>query len=1064
MGGRRSLARCKREAFPAHATRPLSPTCEELEQRLLLSANLPGMHLVHPIVDRFDGQVIYLDFDGEEHVTYDGPVTVKNVDVPTFAAPGSLAGQEQAVIESVLGSLDTTFADAGVKFTTAIPKDGAYSTVYVGGNYSAFADYGSFLGLAEQVDVANQDVSDEAFVFSDSLVLQVTGMGHYSSELSGIIAHEAGHLLGYRHQYESWPVVPNSLTTLAYTVITTSADEAWSVYAADLDGDGDVDVLSASKKGDKIAWYKNLGSGAFGPQQVITTKANGAVSVYAEDLDGDGDVDVLSASREDDKIAWYENTGGGTFGPQQVITTSAKLPRSVYAADLDGDGDVDVLSASSYDDKIAWYENGNEPPTDIAFSNNTVPENEPAGTAAGTLSTTDPDAGDTHTYTLVSGTGDDDNGAFTISGNTLETTASFNYEAKNTYSIRVQTEDGDLLGGTYEEVFTVNVTDVDEPPTVGSLSVSAGSLMKSEELTLTAGDVDDDGTVAKVAFYHDANTNGEADDGELLGEDTDGADGWSYVLDTTPLNAGAATFLARARDDGDNWSDVASAQSTITPFALTWTSGDVIVTAYDMGGTIDMSRSDFRVRFRPGDSVGIELVGTNSMDGLGLVIRGASTVRKVWDHRRGEMGDVAFLATDGAMDRLHIKGDITGYDLNGQTLGGIAFAADVDEDGDTDDLTGIYSAANSHLVVVLGDLTGDIVIQAGLRRLRVIGDASDVDIVVGPAANARQSLALTFGTATNVNVSSEMPLRLVRAGQWLEDGQASLIQAPAMTKLVVKGDFQGDVDLGAAEGSTGRLGVAKITGDLSDSSWIATGLVGKVIAMGTVDGLTLEAGALGVLKLGDVQTADVTVTGGAGLIRAQRWSAGTIEAETIRKLYVVGSRRNGLNGDLGADVILTAAAGARTYALRRMVVAGAMIGATLTSNASLGTVSLRQMINSSIMAGVKDGVTGLPADAADFADAADDSLRPNLANLWIQGVAGQNSFVNSVVAAWSIGTARLTNVLTDTPASSSAFGLAASVLQRYSRTEDKATVCAWKSSVSAWPADDADDFAVVKIV
>ena len=97
---------------------------------------------------------------------------------------------------------------------------------------------------------------------------------------------------------------------------------------------------------------------AFGPQSVITTAADGASSVYAADLDGDGDLDVLSASWYDHKIAWYENTdGAGSFGPQHVITTDADSARSVYAADLDGDGDLDLLSASSLDDKIAWYEN-----------------------------------------------------------------------------------------------------------------------------------------------------------------------------------------------------------------------------------------------------------------------------------------------------------------------------------------------------------------------------------------------------------------------------------------------------------------------------------------------------------------------------------------------------------------------------------------------------------------------------------------------------------------------------------------------------------------------------------
>ena len=123
----------------------------------------------------------------------------------------------------------------------------------------------------------------------------------------------------------------------------------YSVYAGDLDGDRDLDVVSASWGDDyKIAWYENTdGQGSFGPQQVISTEVVKPWSVYAGDLDGDGDLDVLSASDEDNKIAWYENTDGrGSFGPQQVITTEEDSASSVYAGDLDGDGDLDVLSAS----------------------------------------------------------------------------------------------------------------------------------------------------------------------------------------------------------------------------------------------------------------------------------------------------------------------------------------------------------------------------------------------------------------------------------------------------------------------------------------------------------------------------------------------------------------------------------------------------------------------------------------------------------------------------------------------------------------------------------------------
>ena len=141
-------------------------------------------------------------------------------------------------------------------------------------------------------------------------------------------------------------------------VLTTSADSARSVFAIDLDGDGDADILSASEADNKIAWYENQGAGVFGGQEVITNIAFGAVCVYAIDLDGDGDADVLSASQDNDMIAWYENLGAGLFGQQQVISLQAGSATSVSAADLDGDGDADILSASWQNgDKVAWYRN-----------------------------------------------------------------------------------------------------------------------------------------------------------------------------------------------------------------------------------------------------------------------------------------------------------------------------------------------------------------------------------------------------------------------------------------------------------------------------------------------------------------------------------------------------------------------------------------------------------------------------------------------------------------------------------------------------------------------------------
>ena len=57
-------------------------------------------------------------------------------------------------------------------------------------------------------------------------------------------------------------------------------------------------------------------------ESAISTSANGAYSVHAADVDGDGDMDVLSASYEDGKIAWYENDGSESF-TEHAISTSA---------------------------------------------------------------------------------------------------------------------------------------------------------------------------------------------------------------------------------------------------------------------------------------------------------------------------------------------------------------------------------------------------------------------------------------------------------------------------------------------------------------------------------------------------------------------------------------------------------------------------------------------------------------------------------------------------------------------------------------------------------------------
>ena len=140
--------------------------------------------------------------------------------------------------------------------------------------------------------------------------------------------------------------------------IATSADQPQSVFAADMDNDGDMDIVSASDGDDTIAWYEN--NGAVDPTWSaanIDTNADGAQDVHVADLDNDGDMDIVSASATDNTIAWYENDGAADPSwSASDIATSVSGARSVFAADIDGDGDLDVISASYADNTIAWYE------------------------------------------------------------------------------------------------------------------------------------------------------------------------------------------------------------------------------------------------------------------------------------------------------------------------------------------------------------------------------------------------------------------------------------------------------------------------------------------------------------------------------------------------------------------------------------------------------------------------------------------------------------------------------------------------------------------------------------
>ena len=134
--------------------------------------------------------------------------------------------------------------------------------------------------------------------------------------------------------------------------------------------------------------------------------------------------------------------------------------------------------------------NVNETPTDLGLSGTSVAENEATGTSVGSLSTTDPDAGDSHSYSLVSGTGDGDNGKFQIDNGVLETAQSFDFETQGPFSVRIQTKDAGNL--THEEVFSISVTDVNDAPVLSPATFSVDENSANGTAVGTASATDED--------------------------------------------------------------------------------------------------------------------------------------------------------------------------------------------------------------------------------------------------------------------------------------------------------------------------------------------------------------------------------------------------------------------------------------------------------------------------------------------------------------------------------------------------------------------------------------------
>ncbi|MEM7205338.1 MAG: VCBS repeat-containing protein, partial [Planctomycetota bacterium] len=150
----------------------------------------------------------------------------------------------------------------------------------------------------------------------------------------------------------------STFSDVTTTRLPADTDLTTAIATGDVDGDGDLDVVVGNAAANRL--YLNDGTGVFTDASAARLPADNdeTLAVAFVDVDGDGDLDlVLGTSRGQDRL--YINDGDGTF----VDETAARLPTdtsstfALGAADIDGDGDADLIVGKPWGVQDLLYEN-----------------------------------------------------------------------------------------------------------------------------------------------------------------------------------------------------------------------------------------------------------------------------------------------------------------------------------------------------------------------------------------------------------------------------------------------------------------------------------------------------------------------------------------------------------------------------------------------------------------------------------------------------------------------------------------------------------------------------------
>ena len=128
-----------------------------------------------------------------------------------------------------------------------------------------------------------------------------------------------------------------------------------SVALGDVDGDGRLDVVSANEFSDTLTIFRQESGGEF--ELLLPLDSDSPRSVALGDVDGDGHVDVVSANYSGNTVTIFRQEAGGEFEPLRPLGGPGVTedPRAVALGDVDGDGRLDVVSANHFSNTLTIF-------------------------------------------------------------------------------------------------------------------------------------------------------------------------------------------------------------------------------------------------------------------------------------------------------------------------------------------------------------------------------------------------------------------------------------------------------------------------------------------------------------------------------------------------------------------------------------------------------------------------------------------------------------------------------------------------------------------------------------